>query len=74
MHKPEFVLESETDKILWDFEIQTDHLIPTKRPDLVIIKNKRTCRRVDFCCFSGLQNENKRKRKDRQVLGPLSEN
>ncbi len=40
MHKPEFVLESETDKILWDFEIQTDHLIPTKRPDLVIIKKR----------------------------------
>ena len=28
MHKPEFVLENKTRRILWDFEIQTDHLIP----------------------------------------------
>ena len=25
MHKPEFILENEIYKILWDFEIQTDH-------------------------------------------------
>ena len=34
MHKPESVQENEMLKILWDFEIQTDHLIPkdlTKR-------------------------------------------
>ena len=30
MHKPESVLENETLKILWDFEIQKDHQI---RPD-----------------------------------------
>ena len=39
MHKPESVLENETHKILWDFEIQTDHLIPARRPDLVLINN-----------------------------------
>ena len=27
MHKQEFVLENERYKILWDFVIQTDHLI-----------------------------------------------
>ena len=39
-------------KILWDFKLQTDHLISARRPDLVIINNnnkkKRTCRIVDF--------------------------
>ena len=36
-------------KLLWDFEIQTDHLISVRRPDLIIINNKkRTCRIVDF--------------------------
>ena len=25
MHKPESVLKNETHKILWDFEIKTDH-------------------------------------------------
>ena len=31
-----------------DFNIQTDHLIPARRPDLVIIKKKRICKIVDF--------------------------
>ena len=36
-------------KILWDFEIKTDHLIPARRPDLVLInKKERTCQLVDF--------------------------
>ena len=35
MHNPESVQEKVTHKILWDFEIQADHLISTKRPDLV---------------------------------------
>ena len=33
MHKPESVLENETHKILWNFEIQMDHLILTRTPD-----------------------------------------
>ena len=32
MHKPESVLENETQNIFWDFELQTDHLISTTRP------------------------------------------
>ena len=27
MQKPELLLENETHKILWDFEVQTDHQI-----------------------------------------------
>ena len=30
LHKPESVLEKETHKILWDFVIQMDHLIPNQ--------------------------------------------
>ena len=49
MHNPASVLENETHKLFWDFEIQTDYLISARRPDLVIInKEKRTCRIVDF--------------------------
>ena len=40
MYKPESVLENETRKILWDLEIQTDHLIQTRSPDLVIVNKK----------------------------------
>ena len=35
MHNPESILENETDRILRDFEIQTDPLISARRPDLV---------------------------------------
>ena len=49
MYNPESVLENETHKLLWDLEIQTDHLITATRPDLVIIyKKKRTYQIVDF--------------------------
>ena len=49
LHNPEFVQENETHKLLWDFEIQTDHQISARRPDLVIInKKKKTCQNVDF--------------------------
>ena len=41
MPKPESVLENETQKFLWDFEIQTDHLISARRPDLVIANKKQ---------------------------------
>ena len=51
MHNPGPVLENDSHKLLWDFDIQTDHLIPARRPDLIIInkkKKKRTCKIVDF--------------------------
>ena len=55
MQSPESVLENEMNKLLLDFEIQTNHWISARRPDLVIInmnnnnkKKKRTCQVVDF--------------------------
>ena len=59
MHNPKSDLENETQKILWDFQIQPNHLILARRPDVVIINNekkkkkrkkekKRTCRIADF--------------------------
>ena len=45
----ESVLESEDYKILWDFSIQTDHVIETRRPGLVVVdKKRRTCKIIDF--------------------------
>ena len=37
LHKPNPTEESEKVKILWDFEIRTDRVIPARRPDLVIV-------------------------------------
>ena len=48
MLNPESVLENETNKGVWDFEIQTDHLISARRTTQVMIKKKRTNRKVDF--------------------------
>ena len=42
MFIPEPVLKNETHKLLWDFEIQTDHLISARRPDLNVEKKKKT--------------------------------
>ena len=39
MPNPTFILENETRKLLWDFDIQTDPLISARRPDLIIIIN-----------------------------------
>ena len=40
MHNPAPVLENDSHKLLWDFNVQTDHLIPTRRPSI--------CKIVDF--------------------------
>ena len=55
MHNPAPVLENDTHKLLWDFDIETDHLISARRPDLIIIdkkkkkeRKKKICKIVDF--------------------------
>ena len=52
MHKPESVLNNETNKLLWDFEKQTDHLILARRPDLVIVNKKENLPNSGLCCPS----------------------
>ena len=39
-HEPESVLENEDYKTLWDFRIQTDHVIEAWRPDLIVVDKK----------------------------------
>ena len=49
MHKPVSILKSETYKILLGFWERSDHFIPAKRLDLVIInKKKKNGRIVDL--------------------------
>ena len=59
MHNPAPVLENNTHKLLWNFNIKTDHQISDRKPNLIIInkkkrkkkrkkKKKRTCKIVDF--------------------------
>ena len=37
-------------RLPWDFDIETDHVISARQPDLIIINKKenRTCRIMDF--------------------------
>ena len=47
-HEPESVQENDECKILWDFSIQTDHVISARRPDIVVINKKaKTCVVID---------------------------
>ena len=49
IHKSESVQENETHKIIWNFEIQTGHLILARQPDRMLInEKKKTCNLVDF--------------------------
>ena len=51
MHNPAPLLENATHKLLGDFQIQTDHLIPARRQDLIIInKKKRELANSRLCC------------------------
>ena len=52
---PESVLENERHRLLWDFEIQTNHLISARRPDLIIINKKENLQDCGLCCPGGPQ-------------------
>ena len=63
-HEPESVLENEDYKILWDFSIQTDHVIEAWRPDLVVVdKKERSCKIIDFAVPGDSRIEEKEKDK-----------
>ena len=48
-HEPQAVCEKEHYKILWDFPIQTDHVIEARRPDMIIVDKKNNkCQIIDF--------------------------
>ena len=50
MHNPASVLENDIHKLLWDFDIQTDHKISAKRQDLIIIIKKENLQNCGLCC------------------------
>ena len=48
MFKRAPVFKNNTRKLLWDFDIHTDHLISARRPGLIIIYNKKRTCKMDF--------------------------
>ena len=60
----ESILENEDYEILWDFSIQTDHVIEARRPDLVVVdKKERSCKIIDFAVPGDSRIEEKEKDK-----------
>ena len=63
-HESESALENEDYKILWNFSIQTDHVIEARRPDLVVVdKKERSYKIVDFAVPGDSRIEEKEKDK-----------
>ena len=75
MYKLVSVLENEKHIIFWDF-LGTNHLIPVRRPDLVIVntnkkgkrKRKKACRIVDFAILADHRLEIKENEKSDKYL------
>ena len=65
-HKSKSILENKRYEVIWDFDIQMDHLMRAKRSELeLILTEKITC---GYSRPGRPQNENKRKQKNRQIL------
>ena len=48
-HQPDTVTENDSCKLLWDFNVQTDHVIQARRPDVILIdKEINECKIIDF--------------------------
>ena len=65
MHNPATILEKDTYKLLRDLDIQTDHLISARRPDLIVINKK--IEKLQNCilyCTGRTQNKTERKWKE----------
>ena len=63
--QPESVMENETHKLLWYFEVQTNPQISDRRPDLEIVNKKDNLTNWELCCSGWLQRKIERKRKER---------
>ena len=58
------MLENEEAKILWDFTIQCDHLIQSRRPDIVVVeKRKKGCKIIDIAVPNDVRVGNKEQEK-----------
>ena len=67
MLKPESIVENETHKIIWNFEIQIDHLIPARRPDLAIVNQKKRELAVQWILLIQQTTERKSKKAKRET-------
>ena len=57
MHNQAAVLDNDTRKLIWDFDIRTDHLIYARNPDLIEINKKKANSQYCGLCCTGLTTE-----------------
>ena len=72
-HKLESVPENHIQRILWDFETQTDPLIKVRWTDPVIIKNKICLLYKGLCRFATIQSEKSKKTERETCIWTLPE-
>ena len=48
---------------MWDFSIQTDHVIEARRPDLAVVDKERSCKIIDLAVPEDSRIEEKEKDK-----------
>ena len=68
IHNPVAVLENDTYILLWDFDIQTYHLISPRKSDLTVIKKMENLENCRFCCPASRQNKTEIMRKNDKYL------
>ena len=63
-HEPKAAIESDEVKILWDFNIQCDHVIEHRRPDIVVVdKKEKSCQIIDIAVPGDLRVHTKEEEK-----------
>ena len=71
VHNPESARENEMHKVLRDFAIQTDDLTSDRRPDLMIVKRKKTLLNSGIYRLGKPQSKIKRKIREISALALL---
>ena len=63
-HEPKATIEQDEVKILWDFNIQFDHVIEHRKPDIVVVdKKEKSCQIIDIAAPGDLRVHTKEEEK-----------
>ena len=54
-HTPEKVVENDRAKILWDYDVRTDHRIQARKPDLILVNKENQKVALIDVAISGIQ-------------------
>ena len=68
-HQPQPVTENENAKLLWDYSIRTDRVIPAHRPDLTLVN--KTINKVSFIDATvpyGTQEQSRKSKKKKEEI------